>query len=391
MVNEQKKKTAQTSSVGADDQRSISQKNNITIPDFDGKNNPTEDDFEEFYRQIQRMQDPTYLHTVTLDELMEQVFQGKAAVVENLLYTGAYILAGAPKIGKSFLVAQIAYHISSGRPLWGYQVRQGTVLYLALEDDEGRLQRRMYRMFGVEGANSLYFATNAKLIGSGLDGQLENFVQEHRDTRLIVIDTLQKVRETVNDSYSYSSDYDVIGKLKQFADKHGVCVLIVHHTRKQPAGDSFEMISGTTGLLGCADGALLMQKEKRTDGKATLDIVGRDQPDQRLYLAKDQEHLVWELERAENELWKQPPDPVLEAVSKMVSAENPDWEGSPTELAETLQTDMAVNRLTKHLNVNARRLLEEHHVKYENKTKHAGRRIRLTYMVVELPAVAVTE
>ena len=391
MVNEQKKKTAQTSSVGADDQRSISQKNNITIPDSDGKNNPAEDDFEEFYRQIQRMQDPAYLHTVTLDELMEQVFQGKAAVVENLLYTGAYILAGAPKIGKSFLVAQIAYHISSGRPLWGYQVRQGTVLYLALEDDEGRLQRRMYRMFGVEGANSLYFATNAKLIGSGLDGQLENFVQEHRDTRLIVIDILQKVRETVNDSYSYSSDYDVIGKLKQFADKHGVCVLIVHHTRKQPAGDSFEMISGTTGLLGCADGALLMQKEKRTDGKATLDIVGRDQPDQRLYLTKDQEHLVWELERAENELWKQPPDPVLEAVSKMVSAENPDWEGSPTELAETLQTDMAVNRLTKHLNVNAGRLLEEHHVKYENKTKHAGRRIRLTYMVVEQTAVAVTE
>lgn len=391
MVNEQKKKTAQTSSVGADDQRSISQKNNITIPDFDAKNNPAEDDFEEFYRQIQRMQDPTYLHTVTLDELMERVFQGKAAVVENLLYTGAYILAGAPKIGKSFLVAQIAYHISSGRPLWRYQVRQGTVLYLALEDDEGRLQRRMYRMFGVEGANSLYFATNAKLIGSGLDGQLENFVQEHRDTRLIVIDTLQKVRETVNDTYSYSSDYDVIGKLKQFADKHDVCVLIVHHTRKQPAGDSFEMISGTTGLLGCADGALLMQKEKRTDGKATLDIVGRDQPDQRLYLTKDQEHLVWELERAENELWKQPPDPVLEAVSKMVSAENPDWEGSPTELAEILQTDMAVNRLTKHLNVNVSRLLEEHHVKYENKTKHAGRRIRLTYMVVELPAVAVTE
>ena len=191
--------------------------------------------------------------------------------------------------------------------------------------------------------------------------------------------------------YSYSSDYDVIGKLKQFADKHGVCVLIVHHTRKQPAGDSFEMISGTTGLLGCADGALLMQKEKRTDGKATLDIVGRDQPDQRLYLTKDQEHLVWELERAENELWKQPPDPVLEAVSKMVSAENPDWEGSPTELAETLQTDMAVNRLTKHLNVNASRLLEEHHLKYENKTKHAGRRIRLTYMVVEQTAVAVTE
>ena len=72
-------------------------------------------------------------------------------------------------------------------------------------------------------------------------------------THLVIVDTLQKVREAVSDSYSYSSDYEVIGKLKQFADRYGVCVLLVHHTRKQPAGDSFEMISGTTGLLGCAE------------------------------------------------------------------------------------------------------------------------------------------
>ena len=114
------------------------------------------------------------------------------------------------------------------------------------------------------------------------------------------------------------------------------------------------MISGTTGLLGCADGALLMQKEKRTNSKATLEVVGRDQPDQRLYLSKDQESLVWVLDHAENELWKQPPDPVLEAVAKIVSADNREWEGSPTELAQAIQTDMAVNRLTKHLNVNPR-------------------------------------
>ena len=83
--------------------------------------------------------------------------------------------------------------------------------------------------------------------------------------------------------------------------------------------------------------------------------------------------------------------PVLEAVAKIVSDDNREWEGSPTELAQVIQTDMAVNRLTKHLNVNASRLLEEHQVKYENKTKHAGRRIRLTYMVVEAPAFEVIE
>ena len=116
--------------------------------------------------------------------------------------------------------------------------------------------------------------------------------------------------------------------------------------------------------------------------KGYLTISGR------VNLSKDQERLVWLLDHAENELWKQPPDPVLEAVAKIVSDENREWEGSTTELAEALRLDMAVNRLTKHLNVNASRLLEEHQVKYENKTKHAGRRIRLTYMV-EAPMVEV--
>ena len=388
MVNETKKMTALSSSVGADEGQSVSN-SDFTIPDVEEKYNPPEEDWEELYRKIQRVQDPAYLHTVTFDQLMDSVFQGRPAVIENFLYPGVYLLAGAPKIGKSFLVAQIAYHVSVGKELWGYIVHPGTVLYLALEDDERRLQNRMFRMFDVEGTSDLYFATHAKMIGRGLDEQLEGFIGEHRDTRLIIIDTLQKVRETVKDAYSYANDYEVIGRLKTFAGKYGICVLLVHHTRKQPAGDSFEMISGTTGLLGCADGALLMQKEKRTSYTATLDVVGRDQPDQRLYLIKDPEHLNWELDHTENELWKRQPDALLNAVAKLVSAESPEWEGSPTELSEILSQDIAANRLTKHLNVNAGRLLEEHRVKYENKTKHAGRRIRLTYVENE-PSVPGT-
>lgn len=388
MVNETKKMTALSSSVGADEGQSVSN-SDFTIPDVEEKYNPPEEDWEELYRKIQRVQDPAYLHTVTFDQLMDSVFQGRPAVIDNFLYPGVYLLAGAPKIGKSFLVAQIAYHVSVGKELWGYIVHPGTVLYLALEDDERRLQNRMFRMFDVEGTSDLYFATHAKMIGRGLDEQLEGFIGEHRDTRLIIIDTLQKVRETVKDAYSYANDYKVIGRLKTFAGKYGICVLLVHHTRKQPAGDSFEMISGTTGLLGCADGALLMQKEKRTSYTATLDVVGRDQPDQRLYLIKDPEHLNWELDHTENELWKRQPDALLNAVAKLVSAESPEWEGSPTELSEILSQDIAANRLTKHLNVNAGRLLEEHRVKYENKTKHAGRRIRLTYVESE-PSVPGT-
>ena len=375
MTDEKKKMTAQGSSVGADDGQSISQNSKTTIPDPDEKSNSPERDLEELYRKMRRMSDPAYLHTVTLDELMDNVFEGKSAVIENLLYTGAYILAGAPKIGKSFLVAQIAYHVSTGQDLWGYKVHQGTVLYLALEDDFQRIQSRMFMMYGVNDTPNLHFATTAGKIGNGLDEQLENFMQEYPDTKLIIIDTMQKIREVSGEAYSYASDYEIIGRIKQFADQHGICVLTVHHTRKQQADDSFETISGTTGLLGCADGSLLMQKKKRTELDATIKVVGRDQPDQILYLKKDPQTQIWNLERMENELYKEPPDPVLEAIAKLVKEP---WSGSPTELVSFLQIDMLPNTLTKHLNVNSGRLLLEYNIQYANSRIHAGRRIKLT-------------
>ena len=375
MTDDKKKMTAQGSSVGADDGQSISQNSKTTIPDPDEKSNSPGRDLEELYRKMRRMSDPAYLHTVTLDELMDNVFEGKSAVIENLLYTGAYILAGAPKIGKSFLVAQIAYHVSTGQDLWGYKVHQGTVLYLALEDDFQRIQSRMFMMYGVNDTPNLHFATTAGKIGNGLDEQLENFMQEYPDTKLIIIDTMQKIREVGGEAYSYASDYEIIGRIKQFADQHGICVLTVHHTRKQQADDSFETISGTTGLLGCADGSLLMQKKKRTELDATIKVVGRDQPDQILYLKKDPQTQIWNLERMENELYKEPPDPVLEAIAKLVKEP---WSGSPTELVSFLQIDMLPNTLTKHLNVNSGRLLLEYNIQYANSRIHAGRRIKLT-------------
>ena len=376
-----KEKAARSTSVGADAGQSIQKDSDNSIPVSEAKRNgETEnstESLEEMYRKMQRMADPRYLHTLTMTELFQTSYKSRPPIIENLLHSGAYLLAGAPKIGKSFLVAQIAYHVSTGRKLWEYEVHQGTVLYLALEDDFQRIQSRMFRMYGVEDTSDLHFATAAGKVGNGLDEQLANFMREHPDTKLIIIDTMQKIRETGGEAYSYASDYEIIGKLKAFADRYGICLLTVHHTRKQPAGDAFEMISGTTGLLGCADGSLLMQKKKRTALEATIDVVGRDQQDQILYLKKDPETQIWELERMENELHKEPPDPILEAVAKLVTEP---WCGSPTELATALQAGMQPNTLTKHLNVNAGRLFEEYGVQYENARNHAGRKITLTHV-----------
>ncbi len=323
------------------------------------------------------MNNPDYLHTVSLNELFDNVYESRPSIIDGLLYAGAYFLAGAPKIGKSFLVAQIAYHVGTGQPLWGYEVHQGSVLYLALEDDYGRLQGRMSRMFGVGAEGSVFFSVQAKLLSDGLDGQLEYFVREHPDTKLIVLDTLQKVREASRD-YSYGSDYELVTRLKSFADKHKLCVLAVHHTRKQAAGDCFEMLSGTNGLLGCADGALLMRKEKRTDLTATLDVVGRDQPDQCIHLVRDEETLQWNFDHADTELYKEPPDPLLEKVAALVTVERPTWQGSAKELIEELGLDLKPNALAMRLNVRAAKLKSDYGIRYENTRTHAGRIISLT-------------
>ena len=103
-----------------------------------------------------------YLHTVSMNDLYQNIYQSRPPVIDGLLYPGTYLFAGAPKVGKSFLMAQLAYHVSMGLPLWGYPVHKGTVLYLALEDDHRRLQGRLYRMFGTEGTDNLLFAVYAK-------------------------------------------------------------------------------------------------------------------------------------------------------------------------------------------------------------------------------------
>ena len=233
----------------------------------------------------------------------------------------------------------------------------------------------MNRMFGVDGTANLYFAITAKKLGEGLEDQLEEFINLHPDTRLIIIDTLQKIRQGNGDSYSYANDYECVGNLKKFADRFEICLLIVHHTRKQQASDKFDMISGTTGILGCADGAFILQKERRTDSSATLDIVGRDQCDQKLYLVRNQEKLLWDLDHAETELWKSPPDPIVLKIADFITDNNPEWNGNASELVEILKLDIAPNALTKKLNIGAGTLENDYGIRYESSRNHDGRRI----------------
>ena len=124
-------KTAPNVSVGADTEQS-SQKSTANIITTEDENFKS---YEEIQREMIRMMDPSYLKTVSMTELYDTVYKSKPPLIDGLLYPGTYIFAGAPKLGKSYLMAQLAYHVSTGTSLWNYTVRKGTALYLALEDD----------------------------------------------------------------------------------------------------------------------------------------------------------------------------------------------------------------------------------------------------------------
>lgn len=140
------------------------------------------------------------------------------------------------------------------------------------------------------------------------------------------------------------------------------------------------MISGTNGLLDAADGAFLLAKEKRTSNAATLEVSGRDQQDQRLHLKRNEETLSWELERTETELWKESPEPLLEKIALLFSSGSNEWEGTPTELCSILQLDIQPNTLTRKLNVNVGRLMNEYNIFYENSRSRNERKVKLSHI-----------
>ena len=305
------------------------------------------------------------LQTRTLNRVMDTFYEPREPIIDNLLYPGTYILAGASKIGKSFLVAEIAFHVAEGTNLWneGYRTKQGEVLYLALEDDLQRIQIRYSKMFGTQGSEHLHFATAAKTVDEGFMVQLTEYLIAFPQTRLIIIDTLQKIRGLSNETISYSKDYDVITQLKNLSDKHNLCILIVHHTRKQDSEDCFEKISGTNGLMGSADAAIIMTRRRGScEGKLT--ITGRDQQEQIIKIEQDPKTLVWGYKESETTLWQEDDDPVLLKISEMLQSEK-EWSGTATDLIDKMGWEgITGNALSRKLNSKASILCNRYSIRY---------------------------
>ena len=274
------------------------------------------------------------LNTIDGAFLMSQPLRPPNFVVDTLISQGLHILAGSPKVGKSWLALWLAVTVAKGELVWGMSVKRGTTLYLCLEDSVLRIQNRLFEITE-DAPDSVHFCTECAPIGQGLEEQVETFLAVHPDTVLVIIDTLQMVRP-VHDA-TYANDYRDLSVLKRLADKHGIAILLIHHLRKEKADDVFHRISGTTAISGAVDSSFTLVEERRGSGKAKLSCVGRDIEYRELELQRSGEN-VWELVSDSGTQVGQPGEQIVALLSAFLTGQE-NFIGTPTELSEEIDPD----------------------------------------------------
>lgn len=298
------------------------------------------------------------LTTVTAQELLEQPMVKVMWVIENMLAVGLTILAGTPKVGKSWFVALMGLCVSKGEAFLDHATEQADVLYLCLEDTFPRIQQRLFHL--TDTANEhLHFAVMAEKLHKGLISQLEEFISRHPGTKLIIIDTLQTIRGVTSDNV-YAADYGDLGTIKRFADSHGVAVVLVHHTRKMADPNNvYNTISGSNAIMGAADETMILSKGDFTDAKATLSITGRDVDTAEYKLAFND--CKWKLvERtSQEELEERRVPAAITTVLDFMAGRAGNWEGTASQLIDEAKIDnVKANALAKRLNEHSAFLLE---------------------------------
>ena len=238
-------------------------------------------------------------------ELQGENVEPPTWIVREVLPTGLAILCAPSKIGKSWMMMQLGLAVADGKEFLDFKTNQSGVLYYALEDSKARLKDRLNKLLkGKKAPTNLRFVTQADTVDGGLLEKIEEELRTFPGIKLIIIDTLQKVRgKAIRNESMYSGDYREMAKLKEYADNHKVCMLFVHHLRKMlDETDVFNMISGSTALMGAADTIFIISKKKRNDENANLSMTGRDIAQSDLVIAFSKADYVWVVEGTAEEV-----------------------------------------------------------------------------------------
>ena len=322
------------------------------------------------------------LDTIDAEELMATPYAPKNFIVAEMLPEGLTLLCGPSKIGKSWLVLQLCICVSLGVRFMGFNTQQCDVLYLALEDTFARVKDRVARMTD-DCPSRLRFAVQAGTLGGVLEEQLTLHKTQYPETKLVVIDTLQKVRSAPDpkaNSSVYGKDYQDIGALKKLADDLSIAIVLVHHLRKtKDKDDPFNEISGSTGLMGAADTALLLKKFDRASDHAELLWTGRDVQDGGVCLSF--EDCIWETidgnVNRDSSCYRRL-SPIVYKTCEYIM-EHKHFRGTASELLALLgEENVKPNVLTRSLSTEAYDYLQQVGILYDSGRTGNGRWLELT-------------
>ena len=230
-------------------------------------------------------------------DLMATDFPPPKWAVPGVIAEGVNLLAGPPKVGKSWLSLGLGIAVAAGGRAFGrIDVDGGPVLYLALEDTPRRLQSRMGKILAGRSAPAgLTLATACPPLPQGGDEAIAAWLDRNRDARMVIVDVFAKMRgASAPGASAYDADYAAVSRIKKVADAHSVAVICVHHVRKAGAEDALETVSGTNGLAGAADATLVLRRARgQADG--LLFVTGRDVDEAEHALAFDSDAGAWRM------------------------------------------------------------------------------------------------
>lgn len=308
------------------------------------------------------------LNTMNAAELFNIDVKPTEFIINGLIPVGLSLVASPPKYGKSWMMLDMSISVAEGQPFLGFTTNKCNVLYLALEDRYDRLKDRMLKITsGKVFPAGLEIAIDAPALGDGFIEYVEDFLNDHPENKLIIIDTFVKIRGIPNGKEAaYALDSREAGILKKFADQHAVAIVLVTHTRKSiDTSDPVSNITGTFGVAGAADDMIILTKEKRSDALTKMSVTGRDVAYEEYPIVFDQNSYKWirqgesyELAAAQQEHELQFAEyltgNVRKTLLKLLEENNGIWQGRCNEILDKSRgygtsIDMTSQKLGKEL------------------------------------------
>lgn len=286
------------------------------------------------------------IRAVTAAELDKMDIPPIEWLVDKILPIGLSMIGAPSKYYKSYMALGLCVAICNGDKFLDFDSNKHACLYLDLESTKRRPKNRLDQisMFN-DKPDNLYIITgddDPGRIGDGFEQQIEYQIEQHSDIKLIIVDVFQMIRQPAKRNQSgYDRDYDDFKVLKHIADKHGIGVMLIHHTRKmKDPSDVFNELSGSVGVMGALDCAWVITKDDRFSDEGTLHITGRDMESRKLKIRFNKKTFRWEYIGTEEDIEMQrfhaeyDQSPIVETIKKLVKQGNGHWEGSASDIKE---------------------------------------------------------